>query len=175
MVSPLGLLIANAFSCHYEKEWLDNCPINFKPAIYKRYVDDIFVLFSWKEQLQFFLDYMNKQHKRLKLTSEEEEDNSFSFQEIKNARHNQQFKISVYRKPTFSGVFTHYESYVDQTYQKSLTDTLLFRCFSICSDYTSFHLEVENLRETLKKNSYPWGIIEQSIKSFLNKHHVPKK
>ena len=63
----------------------------------------------------------------------------------------------------------------DQTYKKSLIGTLLFRCFSICSDYTSFHLEVENLREILKKNSYPSGIIEQSIRSFLNKLHVPKK
>ena len=94
---------------------------------------------------------MNKQHKRLKFTFEAEKDNSFSFQDIKNAHHNQQFKISVYRKPTFSGVFTHYQSYVDQTYQKSLTDTLLFRCFSICSDYTSFHLEVENLRKIFKR------------------------
>ena len=36
-------------------------------------------------------------------------------------------------------------------------------------------MEVENLREILKKNSYPSGIIEQSIRSFLNKLHVPKK
>ena len=58
---------------------------------------------------------------------------------------------SVYRKPTFSGVFTHYESYVDQKYKKSLNDILLFHCFSICFDYMSFHLEVENLEETLKR------------------------
>ena len=138
-------------------------------------VDFIFVLFSSKEHLQRFVDYMNKQHKCLKFTSEAENDNSFSFLDIKITRHNQQFKTSVYRKPTFSGVFTHYESYVDQTYKKSLIDTLLFRCFSICSDYTSFHLEVENLRKILKKNSYPSGIIEQSIRSLLNKLHVPKK
>ena len=118
---------------------------------------------------------MNKQHKCLKSISEAENDNSFSFLDIKITRHNQQFKTSVYRKPTFSGVFTHYESYVDQTYKKSLIDTLLFWCFSVCSDYTSFHLEVEKLREILKKNSYPSGIIEQSIRSFLNKLHVPKK
>ena len=116
---------------------------------------------------------MNKQHKCLKFTSEAENDNSFSFLDIEVTRHNQQFKTSVYRKPTFISVFTHYESYVDQTY-KSLIDTLLFRCFSVCSDYTSFHLEVENL-EILKKNSFPSGIIEQSIRSFLNKLHVPKK
>ena len=65
--------------------------------------------------------------------------------------------------------------WLDQPYKKSLIDTLSFRCFSICSDYTIFHLEVENLRETLKKSSYPSGVKEQSIKSFLNKLCIPKK
>ena len=102
---------------------------------------------------------MNQQHKCLKFTSEAENDNSFSFLDIKitvitnNLKH-------VYRKPTFSGVFTHYESYLDRTYKKSLIGSLLFRCFSVCSDCTSFHLQVENLREILKKNSYPSRIIE---------------
>ena len=31
-----------------KKEWLDDCPIHFKPMIYKKYVEDIFVLFSSK-------------------------------------------------------------------------------------------------------------------------------
>ena len=166
MGSPLGPTLGNAFLCHYEKEWLDNCPIHFKPMIYKRYVDDIFVLFLSKEHHELLVDYMNKQHKCLKFTSEAENDNSFSFLDIKITRHNQQFKTSVYRKPTFSGVFMHYESYLNQTYKKSLIDTLLFRFFSIYSDYTSFHLEVDNLREILKKNSYLSGIIEQSKRSF---------
>ena len=126
--------------------------------ICKRYVDDILIFFSSKEHLQLFVDYMNKR-KCLKFTSEAENDNSFSFLDIKITRHNQQFKTSVYRKPTFSGVFTHYESYLDQTYKKPLIDTLLFRCLSICSDYTSFHWEVQNLREIIKKNSSPSGLI----------------
>ena len=92
MGSPLGPTHANAFLCHYEKEWLDNCPIHFKPMIYKRYVDDIFVLFSSKEHLQLFVDYMNKQHKYIKFTSEAEYDNSFLFVDIKITRHNQQLK-----------------------------------------------------------------------------------
>ena len=80
--------------------------------IYKRYVDDIFVLFSCKEHVQHFVDYMNKQHKCLKFTSEAQNVNSFLFLNIKITRHNQQFKISVYRKPTFSGVFTHYHKII---------------------------------------------------------------
>ena len=38
-----------------------------------------------------------------------------------------------------------------------------------------FICEVANLRELLKRNSYTSGIIEQLIKSFLNKLYVPKK
>ena len=136
----------------------------------------LMILFSFKEHLQLFVDYMNKQHKCLKFTSEAENENNNSFflLVIKIACHNQQLKTSFYRKPTFSDVFTNYESYMVQTYKKSLICNL-FCCFSICSDFTLFHLEVENLREILKRNSYPSGIIEQSIKSFLNKLHVPKK
>ena len=71
MGSPLGPTLANAILCHSEK-WLDNCPIHLKPVIYKSYVDDTFVLFSSKEHIQLFADFMNKKHKCLKFTSEAE-------------------------------------------------------------------------------------------------------
>ena len=34
MGSPLGPTLANAFLCHYEKIWLNECPSQFKPAVY---------------------------------------------------------------------------------------------------------------------------------------------
>ena len=34
MGSPLGPTLANAFLCHYEKEWLDSCPIEFRRKLY---------------------------------------------------------------------------------------------------------------------------------------------
>ena len=52
---PSGPILANAFLCHYEKEWLDDCPSHFKLIVYRRYVDDIFVLSSSKEYLQLFV------------------------------------------------------------------------------------------------------------------------
>ena len=45
MSSPLGHSLANAFLAHYEQIWLNDCPDEFNPVYYKRYVDDIFVLF----------------------------------------------------------------------------------------------------------------------------------
>ena len=56
---PLGPTLANAFLCHYEKLWLDSCPLEFKPLLYIRYVDDIFVLFKSKDHLLLFAKYMN--------------------------------------------------------------------------------------------------------------------
>ena len=69
-----------------------------------------FVLFSSKEHLQSFVDHINKRLKfriSLKFRSEAENDNSFSFLEIKITCYKQQFRTSVYRKPTFS-VYLHH-------------------------------------------------------------------
>ena len=40
MGSPLGPSLANTFLTHYEQIWLNDCPDEFKPVYYKRYVDD---------------------------------------------------------------------------------------------------------------------------------------
>ena len=109
-----------------------------------------FFLSSFKEHLHLFGDYMNKQHRCLKFTSEIEHDNSSSFLDIEITRHNQQFKTYVHRKSTFSGAFTH-EGYLDQSNKKSIFHTLLLLCYLIYSDYTLFDLEVENLRKILEK------------------------
>ena len=122
--SSLVLTLPNGL---HEKEWLDNCSIHFKPMINERYVDDIF--FSSKKHPQLFVDCMNKQHKYLTFISEAENDNSFSFLDIKITHYNKQFQRCVYRKPTFSGVLTYYESYFDQTCKKSLIDTYYFLAF----------------------------------------------
>ena len=52
MGSPLGPALANAFLCHHEKDWLDECPLLFAPVFYARYVDDIFVLLRAREHVE---------------------------------------------------------------------------------------------------------------------------
>ena len=62
MGSPLGPSSAKAFLAHYEQIWLDDCPNEFKPVYYKRYVDDIFVLFQSPHHLEKFNEYLNTKH-----------------------------------------------------------------------------------------------------------------
>ena len=64
--SALGLTLVKVFLCHYEKIWLEECPSQFKPAVYGRYVSDIFVLLKSKEHLKLYVNYMNSKHKNIK-------------------------------------------------------------------------------------------------------------
>ena len=70
MGSPLGPTLANAFLCYHEKIWLQNCPCEFKPVIYGRYVDDTFLLFRSNHHIKKFKNYLNRQCKNIKFTSE---------------------------------------------------------------------------------------------------------
>ena len=72
MGSPLGPSLANAFLCHHETKWLNDCPEKFKPVLYKRYVDDIFVLFKRPEHVKPFVDYMNSKYKNINFSFEME-------------------------------------------------------------------------------------------------------
>ena len=45
MSSPLGLTLANIFLCVHDIIRLQKGPPEFRPVIYKRYVDDAFLLF----------------------------------------------------------------------------------------------------------------------------------
>ena len=111
MSSPLGPILANVFTCHFENIWLENCPANFKPIVYRRFVDDTFLLFRTKDHVKKFQNYLNKQHKNIKLMSEIEENRSLSFLDIIITHENNKFVTSVYRKPTCSGVFTNFKFY----------------------------------------------------------------
>ena len=40
----LSPAVANIFKCIFENPWLQKCPRDLKPVVYRWYVDDLFVL-----------------------------------------------------------------------------------------------------------------------------------
>ena len=62
MGSPLGPPFANSFMNFHECKWLYDCPLDIKPKFYRRYVDDVFVLFDNVEQAYEFQKYLNLKH-----------------------------------------------------------------------------------------------------------------
>jgi len=175
MGSPLGPKMANSFMSYYEEIWLNDCPEGFKPTYHRRYIDDIIVLFKDKSHLFFFQEYLNSKHPNIKFTSEEENNGTLPFLDVLVKRENGSFSTSVYRKDTFSGVYTNFSSFLDKSYKIGLVLTLLYRSYTICSTYFSFHLEIIKLKDILLKNSYPLFVIDKCIRQFLLKTFKKKE
>ena len=174
MGSPRGPTLANVFMYHCENIWFQNCPSHFKAIIYRRFVNDTLLLFRSKDHVEKFRNYLNKQHKNVKLISEIEENGSLLFLDIKISHENKKFGTSVYRKPTFRGAFRNFESFIPDIYiyQRGLIEILLHRSFRLCYNYENFHQEIETLKSILKRNSYPHNLVNHCIKKFLNKLFV---
>ena len=173
MDSPLGPTLANTFMCHFENIWLENCRSHFRPIVYRRF-DDTFFLFRSKDHVEKFRNYFNKQHKNIKFTSEIEENGSLPFLDTKISHENNKFVTSVYRKPTFSGVFTNFKSFIPDIYKRGFIETLLNRSFRLCYNYENFHWKIETSKSILKHNSYPRNLVNHCIKKFLNELFVQR-
>ena len=169
MGSPLGTTLANVFLCYHEKIWLRNSPSEFKPVIYRRYVDDTFLLFRSKYHIEKFQNYLNRQHKNIGFTSETENENSISFFDIKITRDNNKFMTSIYCKLTFSGVFINFGSFIPKSYKYNLLFTLLQRAFKLCSNFERFHQEIDKLKTIFENNGYPKSFIDFCINKYLDK------
>ena len=104
MGSPLLATLANIFLCYHEVKWLEECPINFKPLYYKRYVDDTFVIFRTRQEAEQFLTYLNSRHDKISFTMETEENNQIPFLDVLIKKNNNEFDISIYIKPTYTGL-----------------------------------------------------------------------
>ena len=118
---------------------------------------------------------MNHQHPNIKFTFEVEKNTKFSFLDVKTCRENNKFTTSVFRKPTFSGVFTNFDSFIPIPYKHCLVNTLIFRCFKISSSYDRLHNEIVYLKEIFKRNRYPNDFADLSIKKFFDKFYITKK
>ena len=77
--------------------------------------------------------------------------------------------LNVYRKKTFSGIYTNFYSSILETYKTGLIKSMLFRCFNLCSDIAKFHHEINILKGILYKNSYPRDFVDKCIKEFLDR------
>ena len=173
MGSPLSAPMANLFLAHHEVRWLDQCPPDFKPLLYKRYVDDTFMVFRSLDQVDRFFHYINQRHPNIKFTRENENDNSLNFLDLQIEKHTQNNEVflrtKVYRKPTFTGLGLNFHSSTYFNFKINSIKTLIFRAYQLCDSWMSFHHEMCFLSNFFETNGYPGHIFTNVLKSFLKK------
>ena len=69
-------------------------------------------MFLCQSHLKDFVNYLNTKYPNIKFTSEFQQNDSFSFLDVKITPSNNQLIASVFRKAIFSGVFTNFKSFM---------------------------------------------------------------
>ena len=152
-LQQIEMNLANAFLSYHEKNWLNNCPQGFKPVFYRRYVDDIFILFKSNDHLKYFQDFLNSCHINMSFSMETEKENNYPFLTLKLCAN----KVNL--QPQFT---------------ENLL-TLVYRCFRICSNWTQFHNKLIFLKGIFQKNGYPKNFTDKCFKKLLNNVHLIKE
>ena len=132
MGSPLGPLLASIFMFHFETNALDNY-LEIIPIMYRHYIDDcFFFIFTSQKSSDVFFEYLNKLHPNIKLTKQDKHDNILPFLDVLITRDNDGLlNTSIYKKPTFSGLYTKWTSYVPKQVKVNPLITLLNRALHI--------------------------------------------
>ena len=166
--------LANIFLCHYEREWLEQCPIDFKPTIYRRYVDDTFALFRSDFNPDSFLNFINTQHPNINFTVEKEKLKTLPFLDVQVFRDDVGFHTSIFRKNTFTGLGINFYSSCHFNFKLNSISTLLHRAFSLTSSWVAFDVEINFLLQFFKNNSFPVKYFYRTLNKFLQyKLHSP--
>ena len=173
-MQPLGPLFANIFLSHHEPKWLSDSPV--KPVFYRRYVDDTLWFLPSDADVQLLMSHMNSRHANMRFTVETECNDSISFigLTISHARHSTDsglhcYDTTVYRKPTSTGLFMNFKSFVPLAYRLSVLKCLVYRALRLCSNCSLFLHEVSTVKQLLMRNSFHvkvlGGVISRTLAS----------
>ena len=107
-------------------------PCNISPSFWNRYVDDTFPMFNSRDSANAFLHYLNSCHSNVKFTIEFEQNNAIPFLDILVTRNqNNTFMTSIYRKKTFTGLYTKWDSFTPRKYKRNLIRSLTNRYYDL--------------------------------------------
>jgi hypothetical protein len=161
MGSPLGPLLADIFMASLERKVQDKLD---EICLFRRYVDDILVITSSRQQAEEVMNIFNDLHPNIKLTVEHENNESLAFLDLLLKRNpDGSIQRSVYRKATWSGQYLHFHSFAPIRYKRGLVRTLFERARRICTNDT-LEDELRFLRHTLGENAYPSSFISKFSK-----------
>ena len=91
------------------------------------------------------------------------------FLDIEVSREIGKFVTNVYRQPTFSGAYTHFQSFLPTIYKFGMFFTPAYCCFKTCADRTKFHEKLCFLKQVFYENGYPLSFINNCFKTYFDK------
>ena len=174
MGTKLAPAYANIFMGALELTILSHAPL--KPSYYKRYIDDIFIIWPHSEaDLKIFLQHMNTFHPSIKFTSEYDE-NKITFLDVNIYKgptflSTNKLDIETHIKPTNKQAYIHAKSHHPPGVSKGVAIGEMKRYLRTNSRIETFNHFRAKLKANLKRRGYPHKFIYSNINkvNFLNR------
>ena len=161
MGSCLGPVFAEIFMGHLESKM--SSFLKDRTELFLRYIDDCYVLLRSDRDVKDILNVLNTSHSAITYTYESEQNNSLPFLDVLCTRRpDGSVRTSIFRKRTWTGLYTHFYSFVPRCHKVAMVKSLLVRAKRICSP-ECFQNELEFIRKVLLDNGYPPFFIDRFL------------
>ena len=159
MGSQVSVAIANLYMESFKEEALQSCPPDCRPTLWKRYVDDTFVI-APRDQASRLLKHLNSLKPSIQFTIKNEQDNNIAFLDTMIHREpDGSLTSTVYRKPTHTDQYLASDSHHPESVKRDVAKCLHDRTSRLVT--RPHHTAAERRRVTaaLTANGYPVAVI----------------
>lgn len=169
---------ANIFMANWEREALAKCPK--KPAIYVRYLDDIFgIWLGSRQEFDCFVNLLNSHDPSIQLKVEVDQ-NSINFLDTTVFRgpkfnRKRRLDIKVFFKPTDTHALLQRNSHHPKHTFRGIVKSQLIRFKRICTRSHDFWQAVGVLFRSLRRRGYTRPFLRNCLKTFQVKRERPNK
>ena len=170
MGSPLSPIIANMYKEEFEIRALSTSP-NPSPTLWKRFVDDTFVVIQTAHKDEFF-HHINSLEDSIQFTVEDiQADGSLPFLDVLvTPQPDGTLSTSVYRKPTHTNQYLQWDSHHSIAAKYSVISTLYHRAKEVCHTNQQLKEEPDQIKQALTSCKYPYWALNRVEK----KTRVPR-
>ena len=165
MGSCISPILANIFMEYVENTALTT--FHTPPKLWLRYVDDTFCILK-QEHIVEFHQHINSVCRHIQFTMEEEQESSLPFLDVLVLRHNNTLCTQVYRKPTHTDRYLHFDSHHPKHQKLAVAKTLHDRAKTHNTNPVNAQQETTNVRSVLQLNGFP---LRLSFPVSKTKHH----
>jgi hypothetical protein len=157
MGSRISGLLANIFIDHLESALVPNLPI----SIYKRYVDDIFILTKNEESAVTIARSFNDNEHGLIFELEKPTDNSLNLLDFGVAVVDGSARISFYQKPSRSNIFVNFNSHLPLKLKRNFAINEWNRILRKCKNAYQVKKTRLIFISKMVNNGYPMNLIKK--------------